>query len=93
MGDTLQQWRARVGCFAQPVKSKTHLQTLCINKNSIGIAIRILLFFLLVVQGIESNPGPGSQTGSTGSDVRGRGSGRGSSRGSGRGRGNGRGGQ
>ena len=92
MGDTLQQWRARIGCFAQPVKSKTHLQTLCINKNSIGIAIRILLFFLLVVQGIESNPGPGSQTGSTGSDVRGRGSGRGTSRGSGRGRGNGRGG-
>ena len=47
--------------------------------------IRILQFFLLVVQGIESNPGPGSQTGSTGSDVRGRGSDRGSSRGSGRG--------
>lgn len=85
MGVTLQQWRSRIGCFIQPVKSKTHFQTLCISKNCISLGLRVMLFLMLVTQGIESNPGPSSRTdsGATGSDVRGRGS----SRGNGNGRG------
>ena len=87
MGDTLQQWRSRIGCFTQPAKNKTHFQTLCISKNCISIGLRVMLFLMLVAQGIESNPGPGSDSAAAGGDVRGRGSSRGSSRGHGNGRG------
>ena len=49
-----------------------------------------MLFLMLVAQGIESNPGPGSDSGATGGDVRGRGSSRGRRNGRG---GSGRGGR
>ena len=70
MGIDIYQWRARIGCFSQPVKKTIHMLTLRIKH--VTIAIRILLSLLLVVQGVESNPGPGE---------RGRGGGRGRGRG------------
>lgn len=56
MGIDINQWRARIGCFSQPVKKCVHIQTLKIKH--ISFALRLVLFLLLVVQGIESNPGP-----------------------------------
>ena len=67
-----------------PRKCRTHLETL--KPVSVSLAIRLVLFYLLVAEGIESNPGPYSQTTDAGSE-------RGSPRGrGGRGRG-GRGGR
>ena len=44
------------GCFSQPCKEVTFLRTLKIKH--IAICIHVCLFYLLVAQGIESNPGP-----------------------------------
>lgn len=71
MGIDSDQWRARIGCFSQPVKKVVHIQTLKIKH--VSFALRLVLFLLLVVQGIESNPGPRSGRNGT----RGRGSNRG----------------
>ena len=57
----MEQWRAKIGSFLQPVKSKTRLDTLKCNVKSLTLAIRLLLFFLLVAEGIEANPGPASR--------------------------------
>ena len=82
MGVTVEQWRAKIGSFLQPVKSKTRLDTLKCNVKSLTLAIRLLLFFLLVAEGIEANPGPASRgRGATG--------GRGAARGTGAPRGRG----
>ena len=77
MGIDISQWRARIGCFTQPLKIKLHIQT--IKVKNVLFVIRLLLFLLLVVQGIETNPGPGLGP----NDARGRGQprGRGSNRG------------
>ena len=77
MGIDISQWRARIGCFTQPLKIKLHIQT--IKVKNVSFVIRLLLFLLLVVQGIEMNPGPGPGP----NDARGRGQprGRGSNRG------------
>ena len=56
MGIDICQWRARIGCFSQLVKKCIHIQTLKIKH--VSFALRLVLFLLLVVQGIESNPGP-----------------------------------
>ena len=50
MGVTVEQWRAKIGSFLQPVKSKTRLDTLKCNVKSLTLAIRLLLFFLLVAE-------------------------------------------
>ena len=68
----------RIGCFAMPNKCKTHTNTL--KAVSISLAIRVVLFFLLIAEGIESNPGPYH-----GVDYRGAQSPRGRGRGRGRG--------
>ena len=59
-------WRCRIGCFSQPIKSKRKIQTIKIQ--NISIFIRICLFLLLVVQGVESNPGPGTGSGPGGAN-------------------------
>ena len=61
MGVGIVAWRCRIGCFSQPVKTKCKMQTIKIHY--ITIFIRICLFLLLVVQGVESNPGPGTGSG------------------------------
>ena len=73
MGNTLEQWRAAIGGFNQPVKSKFRLQTLQVKcRFFLSVGIRTVLFLLLVVKGVESNPDPTNPT-DTG---RGRGRGR-----------------
>ena len=84
MGDTLELWRARIGCFVQPVKTRSRIQTLSVSAFSVSLAIRLTLFLLLVVHGVESNPGPGSSINGAAADsgdTRGRGTGRGRGRG------------
>ena len=56
MGVSIQQWRAVIGCFSQPLKVRTRLKTLSLKY--VSLSVRILLFFLLVVEGVEANPGP-----------------------------------
>ena len=58
MGICVIQWRARIGLFSQPVKYRVHLQTLVVTVKYMSFSIRLVLFLLLVVEGIESNPGP-----------------------------------
>ena len=45
-----------IGRFCLPMKSKTRLKTL--KLKYVTLSIRILLFLLLVVEGVESHPGP-----------------------------------
>ena len=82
MGITVEQWRAVIGCFSQPVRVKCKIQTLRLRYNAcMSLSIGLLLFALLVVEGIEANPGPGPRGGGAESGTergyRGRGSGRG----------------
>ena len=60
MGNTVEQWRAVIGGFNQPMKSKSLFKSLRVkDKTFISLGIRVVLFLLLVVGGVESNPGPG----------------------------------
>ena len=89
MGISIEQWRAVVGCFSQPARTKTRLKLLNIRYGAhLSLSIRLLLFALLTVAGIESNPGPA--TGTTGNRGRGAARGSGPPRGRGSGRGSGR---
>ena len=75
-------WRLRIGCYTIPRKCKIRLKTL--KQVPMNLVICLILFYLLVAEGIESNPE--AQTGST----RGNSSPRGGPRGRGRnGRGSG----
>ena len=77
MGIDVDTWRRRIGSFSQPYKGKFPLRTL--KMKSLSLCIRVCLFFLLVMQGVETNPGPGTGPGGLGS-----GSGSGSGSGPGR---------
>ena len=62
MGITVELWRCRIGCFSQnhtrlskSTGGKTHLTMF---QSSISLSLRIALCALLIVQGIECNPGP-----------------------------------
>lgn len=50
-------WRARIGTFTQPFKRRLITPVLVIGNVSLGI--RVLLFLLLAMQCVETNPGPG----------------------------------
>ena len=61
MGVSIEQWRCRIGCFTHP-KSKISTTMGCRGikpgPTSLSLAIKIVLFLLLTVEGIELNPGP-----------------------------------
>ena len=64
MGISIQVWRARIGTYSQPNKIKASTETLQIG--NLSLCIRICLFFLLIAQCVEPNPGPGpKERGST----------------------------
>ena len=58
MGVTIEVWRQRIGTFSQPVRCKSAFNTLQLKSKYISLCIRTVLFLMLVVQGVESNPGP-----------------------------------
>ena len=58
---TTELWRLHIGCFTMPRKCKFQLRTL--KQVPMNLVIRLVLFCLLVAEGIESNHWP--QTGST----------------------------
>lgn len=90
MGVSVEQWRIRIGSFMMPRKCKIQVKTL--KLKYVSLSIRILLFYLLLAEGVEANPGPqtrGNPGRSGGVPQRGRGgqSPRGRGRGARRGRG------
>lgn len=56
MGISVEQWRVKIGTFCQPNKCKTKLKTL--ELRYVSLCIRVILFYLLVAEGIETNAGP-----------------------------------
>ena len=56
MGVSIEVWGAKVGTFTQLNKAKMTMRTLK-TKHTL-LLIRMVLFFLLVANGVESNPGP-----------------------------------
>ena len=56
MGIDIDIWRKRIGGFSQPFKGRFPLETL--KLKHLSLYIRVCLFLLLVVQGVETNPGP-----------------------------------
>lgn len=60
MGIDVSLWRARIGTFTQPLARRGWVQGL--KLMGVSLCIRTVLFYLLVVHGIEMNPGPGPGT-------------------------------
>ena len=61
MGNTVEQSCAAIGGFCKPVKSKSLLKSLHVkDKTFISLGIRVVLFLLLVVEGVGSKSEPGS---------------------------------
>ena len=59
MGFSTEQWRITIGCFSQPFKSIDRLKTIKMGYTVlISLSVQTLMFILLVVQGVEANPGP-----------------------------------
>ena len=59
MGISTEQWRSTIGCFSQPLKSITRLKNIKLRYSAcVSFGVRTLLFLLLVVEGVEANPGP-----------------------------------
>ena len=56
MAITMEQCRCRIGTFTQPVKCKVAVPAL--KLKYILLSIRVMLFFMLLSQSIEANPGP-----------------------------------
>ena len=56
MGIDIDTWRKRIGGFSQPFKGRFPHETL--KLKHLSLYIRVCLFLLLVVQGVEANPGP-----------------------------------
>ena len=77
MGIDIVLWRVRIGSFAQPNKSKSCLHGLTLTFGHISLSNRVALFLLLIVEGVESNPGPGGRGRTSRSNAGNRGRGRG----------------
>lgn len=60
MGISLELWRCRIGYFVQPDKRKTYVRAIILSGTQVRTSIRILLALsvLLVMAGVEQNPGP-----------------------------------
>ncbi|XP_052795436.1 uncharacterized protein LOC128228275 [Mya arenaria] len=59
MGISLQQWRAKIGTFSkQLIKNKAVLGSRILQLQGLSLSIRIFLFFILLAQCVEPNPGP-----------------------------------
>ena len=59
MGIDTTLWRARIGLFSQPSRSKSRMSYLMINGRTISLTLRLFLMMSLLICGdIESNPGP-----------------------------------
>ena len=56
MGVSVEQWHIRIGSFMMPRKCKIQLKTL--KLKSVSLSIQILLFYMLLAEGVEANPGP-----------------------------------
>ena len=56
MGVSVEQWHIRIGSFMMPRKCKIQLKTL--KLKYVSLSIRILLFYMLLAEGVEANPGP-----------------------------------
>ena len=64
MGVDICVYRARIGTFLMPNKSRNRMSVLCVSKGAVSLCLRTLvaLSLLLVVSGsVEVNPGPGTQ--------------------------------
>ena len=82
MGIGIDLWRARIGTFTRPVTTKTCLAVL--KLYGVSLCIRTLLFLLLAVYGVETNPGPTPGSGHNSQD---KSAGKGAASSKGRGRG------
>ena len=58
MGFEISLWRARVGTFSKPIRCNATF--LVLRVNGVLLCSRVLLFLLLAVKGVETNPGTGS---------------------------------
>ena len=59
MGINVQLWRARICCFLQPDKQRNILRTMKVFGTKFSISLRLVLALsvLLIMAGVEQNPG------------------------------------
>ena len=69
MGIHVQLWRARIGCFLQPDKRRSIFKTLKVFRQNFSLSLRLVLALsvLLIMAGVEQNPGPPRRTQATSS--------------------------
>ena len=60
----VQLWRARIGCFLQPDKRGSIFKTLKVFGQKFSLSLRLVLALsvLLIMAGVEQNPGPPRRT-------------------------------
>ena len=56
---SIDQWRAIIGCYVHGIKKeKWQPNSLILARSSVSLAVKITIFLLLAVHGLETNPGP-----------------------------------
>ena len=60
MGITIELWRCRIGTFIPSVKKRWNFHGICFSRGTFSLTARLLkcLNILLIIGGVEQNPGP-----------------------------------
>ena len=60
MGIGIEQWRIRIGTFCPSVKKRWNFNGICLNRGTLSLLTRLMFCWsiLLVIGGVEQNPGP-----------------------------------
>lgn len=60
MGINVELWRIRIGTFIPRTRKLTLFKGICLNKGKLSFTVRLLMCLctLLVIGGVEQNPGP-----------------------------------
>ena len=56
----IELWRVRIGAFNPGIKNRLKFHGICLSKGTFSVAVRLVLCLciLLIIGGVEQNPGP-----------------------------------
>ena len=60
MGINIELWRVRIGTSNPGIKKRLKFHGICLSKGTFSVAVRLVLCLciLLIIGGVEQNPGP-----------------------------------
>ena len=56
MGINIELWRVRIGTFNPGIKKRLKFHGICLSRGTFSVAVRLCI--LLIIGGVEQNPGP-----------------------------------